>query len=92
MSLSQCSAWRSTSFSIKDWSLFCLPGIDKATGLAAALAELNLSAAETVAVGDAENDAAMLTACGQGVAVANALPCAWKPRPTGSRVVRPVRA
>ena len=49
-------------------------GVDKATGLAAARAELKLSPAETVAIGDAENDAVMLAACGQGVAVANALP------------------
>lgn len=58
----------------KDALMILPPGIDKATGLAAALAELNLSPAETVAVGDAENDAVMLAACGQGVAVANALP------------------
>jgi hydroxymethylpyrimidine pyrophosphatase-like HAD family hydrolase len=56
-------------------ALMILPrGVDKATGLAAALAELNLSLAETVAVGDAENDAVLLAACGQGVAVANGLP------------------
>jgi len=56
-------------------ALMILPrGVDKATGLAAAVAELNLSLTETVAIGDAENDAVMLAACGQGVAVANALP------------------
>ena len=56
-------------------ALMILPrGVDKATGLAAALAELKLSPAETVAIGDAENDAVLLAACGQAVAVANALP------------------
>jgi hydroxymethylpyrimidine pyrophosphatase-like HAD family hydrolase len=50
------------------------PGINKATGLAAALAELSLSPLNVVAVGDAENDHAFLAACGCGVAVENALP------------------
>ncbi len=49
-------------------------GVDKATGLAAALAELRLSPHEVVGVGDAENDHAFLDACGCAVAVANALP------------------
>lgn len=49
-------------------------GVNKATGLAAALEEIGESAAATVGVGDAENDHAFLAACGCGVAVANALP------------------
>jgi HAD superfamily hydrolase (TIGR01484 family) len=49
-------------------------GVNKATGLAAALAELGLSAHNTVGVGDAENDHALLLACECGAAVANALP------------------
>ena len=49
-------------------------GIDKASGLAAALAELGLAPQQAVGVGDAENDRALLMACGCGVAVANALP------------------
>jgi len=49
-------------------------GIDKATGLAAALAELQIAPGDTVGVGDAENDQAFLAACGYAVAVANALP------------------
>ena len=49
-------------------------GINKATGLAAALHELGLSCHNTVAVGDAENDHALLASCEAGVAVANALP------------------
>lgn len=49
-------------------------GVDKASGIAAALAELRLEARDTVGVGDAENDIAFLAACGVGVAVANALP------------------
>ena len=50
------------------------PGIDKASGLAAALKELAINARNVVAAGDAENDLAFLRACGRGVAVANALP------------------
>ena len=56
-------------------SVMVLPsGTNKATGLEAALAELGLSAGNTVGVGDAENDHAFLAACGCAVAVANALP------------------
>jgi hydroxymethylpyrimidine pyrophosphatase-like HAD family hydrolase len=47
-------------------------GINKATGLAAALAEMQISPENTVAVGDAENDHALLANCGLGIAVANA--------------------
>ena len=49
-------------------------GINKAVGLAAALKELDLAAANVVGVGDAENDHAFLRACGCAAAVANALP------------------
>ncbi len=49
-------------------------GINKATGLRAALAELNLSPHNAVGVGDAENDHAFLSICECAVAVANALP------------------
>jgi hydroxymethylpyrimidine pyrophosphatase-like HAD family hydrolase len=49
-------------------------GINKGSGLALALARLGVSPARTVAIGDAENDQAMLAFCGYGVAVANALP------------------
>src|SRR5262245_43340197 len=49
------------------------PGVNKATGLAAALDALELSPLNVVAIGDAENDHAFLTASGCSVAVANAL-------------------
>lgn len=49
-------------------------GINKASGLAAALRELGLSSHNTVGIGDAENDHAFLSACECAVAVANALP------------------
>ena len=49
------------------------PGVNKATGLAEALADLQLSLRNTVCVGDAENDQAMFAACETAVAVANAL-------------------
>jgi len=50
------------------------PGTNKASGLLAALDELRLSPHNVVAVGDAENDHALLQACECGVAVANAVP------------------
>jgi hypothetical protein len=49
-------------------------GVNKATGLAAALADLDLPPHKVIGVGDAENDHALLRACGVGAAVANALP------------------
>jgi HAD superfamily hydrolase (TIGR01484 family) len=49
-------------------------GVNKATGLAAALAELGLSAHNAIGIGDAENDHALLMSCECGVAVSNALP------------------
>jgi HAD superfamily hydrolase (TIGR01484 family) len=48
-------------------------GINKASGLGAALGELGLSRHNVVGVGDAENDHAFLSICGCSVAVANAL-------------------
>jgi len=50
------------------------PNVNKSTGLAAALETLKVSSTETVGIGDAENDHAMLASCGLGVAVSNALP------------------
>ncbi|MDI9640144.1 HAD family hydrolase [Geitlerinema splendidum] len=49
-------------------------GINKATGLQKALELLEIAPENTVSVGDAENDRAMLSLCGYGVAVNNALP------------------
>jgi hypothetical protein len=49
-------------------------GVNKSTGLNAALAELNLPPWAVVGVGDAENDHAFLSTCGWSVAVGNALP------------------
>jgi hypothetical protein len=49
-------------------------GINKATGLAAALDSMGLSPHNAVGVGDAENDHAFLALCECAVAVANALP------------------
>ncbi|MFG3441391.1 HAD-IIB family hydrolase [Nonomuraea sp. NPDC047897] len=50
------------------------PGVNKASGLATGLARLNMSQHNVVAVGDAENDHAFLTAAECGAAVANAVP------------------
>jgi HAD superfamily hydrolase (TIGR01484 family) len=49
-------------------------GVNKATGLSAALTEMGFTPQETVGVGDAENDHAFLGLCGCAAAVANALP------------------
>jgi hydroxymethylpyrimidine pyrophosphatase-like HAD family hydrolase len=49
-------------------------GVNKASGLAAALEDLGLSAHNVVATGDAENDLAFMRTCGCAVAVENALP------------------
>ena len=50
------------------------PGINKASGFAAALRQLGLSRHNVIGVGDAENDIAFLNLCECSVAVANALP------------------
>lgn len=49
-------------------------GVNKATGLACALEALGLSPHNAVAIGDAENDHALLRSCEFSAAVANALP------------------
>ena len=56
-------------------SVMVLPsGVNKASGLRAALKELRLSPHNVVAVGDSENDHALLQAVECGVAVGNAVP------------------
>ena len=55
-------------------ALMVLPsGITKGSGVGSALAALNLSLHNTIAIGDAENDHALLDACEIGVAVGNAI-------------------
>jgi HAD superfamily hydrolase (TIGR01484 family) len=49
-------------------------GVNKGSGLSAALRELHYSAHNVVGVGDAENDHSFLSMCEYAVAVANALP------------------
>jgi hydroxymethylpyrimidine pyrophosphatase-like HAD family hydrolase len=49
-------------------------GVNKASGLKAALREIAVPREHVVGVGDAENDHSLLGACGLGVAVANAVP------------------
>ena len=49
-------------------------GVNKASGLQAALQALGLSPETVIGVGDAENDHAFLEICGLPVAVANAVP------------------
>lgn len=50
------------------------PGLNKATGLLAALDRLGLSRHNVAGIGDAENDHAFLRVCEAAAAVANALP------------------
>ncbi|GLU32018.1 HAD hydrolase family protein [Trinickia caryophylli] len=57
-----------------DAVMILAPGVTKASGLLAALDELGISPLNVVAVGDAENDHPLLSACGFSTAVANALP------------------
>src|SRR6266550_6258698 len=58
----------------KDAVMVLPAGVNKATGLAAALKEIELSPHNTVGVGDAENDHAFLRLCECSAAVDNALP------------------
>lgn len=51
-------------------------GVDKASGAAALLASLGLGLREALFFGDDANDVPLLRACGRGVAVGNAAPCA----------------
>jgi hydroxymethylpyrimidine pyrophosphatase-like HAD family hydrolase len=61
--------------SLNKGSIMVLPaGLNKTTGLRRALKELGLNPESAVGIGDAENDIDFLSACGCGVAVANALP------------------
>ena len=53
---------------------FTCPGIDKGTGLAELTRIAGIDMAQTIAVGDADNDLPMLRAAGLGVAMGNALP------------------
>jgi hydroxymethylpyrimidine pyrophosphatase-like HAD family hydrolase len=57
----------------RDSIMILPPDVDKAFGLRAALAQLGEDRRHTVAVGDGENDVALLRAAGVGVAVENAV-------------------
>lgn len=50
------------------------PGVSKGSGVAEALGDLGVSPHSAIAVGDGENDHALLRGCEIGVAVANAVP------------------
>ncbi len=58
----------------KDDVMVLPPDLDKSTGLLLALQELGLAPHNIVAVGDAENDQALLNTSACGAAVGNALP------------------
>ena len=79
-------------------SVMILPrGINKASGLRAALLRMGAARENTIAVGDAENDIDLLSAAGTGVAVANAVPtlkekATWVTTHTASRGVMEVIA
>ena len=63
-------------------------GLNKATGLLAALEELELSPHNVIGIGDAENDHALLRTVGYGVAVANALPTVKETADRSTRAAR----
>lgn len=71
-------------------------GINKGSGLRAALADFDVDPNEVAAIGDAENDHSLLDACGLRVAVANAVPALKErahvvtSRPRGQGVVEVV--
>ena len=58
----------------KDAVMILPGGVNKSTGLCAALEDLKLSRHNVVGVGDAENDHAFLDSCEVSVAVSNAIP------------------
>ncbi len=58
----------------RDSAMILPVGVDKASGAAAALADLGLSPRDAVGVGDAENDLPLFELCGLSAAVADALP------------------
>jgi HAD superfamily hydrolase (TIGR01484 family) len=58
----------------KDAVMVLPSGVNKATGLKVALAELKLTRQQVAGIGDAENDHAFLELCGLSAAVSNALP------------------
>jgi hydroxymethylpyrimidine pyrophosphatase-like HAD family hydrolase len=61
------------AFNLKN--VMALPtGVTKTSGLHAALKDMEIPPSRVVAIGNGENDACMLRACGLGVAVANATP------------------
>lgn len=62
------------AISFNKGAVMVLPaGVNKASGLMAALAELRLSAHSVIGVGDAENDHAFLSVCELAAATANAV-------------------
>lgn len=58
----------------KDAVMLLPSGVNKASGLLKALHQLGFSPQNVVAIGDAENDEAMMRSCSVAVAVDNALP------------------
>lgn len=68
--LSNYSIMRSASIFLE----FLKPGINKGIGLSVLSESLNISKEEIIAVGDADNDIAMIKYAGLGVAMGNAFP------------------
>lgn len=62
------------TYSMDRYLEFMPAGVSKGTGLIQLAGLLGIDLAETVAMGDSENDASMVQAAGLGVGVANALP------------------
>jgi hydroxymethylpyrimidine pyrophosphatase-like HAD family hydrolase len=79
------------------WLMVLPQGVDKASGLAAALDHLHIPPARAIAVGDSENDLALFRAARFSAAVANAVPAVraastWQlTQPAGRGVVELVQ-
>lgn len=58
----------------KDRVMLLPAGVDKGSGLRAAVAALGVELSDVVGIGDGENDVSLLQAAGLGVAVADAVP------------------
>lgn len=68
------SRWPCQVVPNKDRVMLLPANVDKGTGLAAAASSLGVSPKDVLAIGDGENDVALLRAAGLGVAVADAVP------------------
>jgi phosphoglycolate phosphatase (TIGR01487 family) len=84
--------------SLNKGAIMILPeGVNKGSGLRVALEDLSLSAKDTAAIGDGENDVRLFEACGFGIALSNSVAQLKKradfitSRPAGKGVIEGIR-